>query len=136
MYREQTFVERCACDQPAVGPCASCGRARCALHLANGLCNRCDQAIGRELRARSEARLWIAWTLGVACAVIPLFVQSVIGLPLGVALAVTSYRALRRHDRRRLIARMGPALAASKGELPQPSRELTIEANPTNNPLL
>jgi hypothetical protein len=48
-----------------------------------------------------------------------LTVGIVIGIPLGVA----TFFGLRVMQRRGLIARMGPALSASKGELPPPERK-------------
>jgi hypothetical protein len=57
MYREQAYVERCHCDTAAVGPCASCGRARCERHLERELCNRCTQLISAEPEKRS-VRPW------------------------------------------------------------------------------
>lgn len=111
------------CEDPAVGPCVSCGRARCAFHLARGMCGRCSEAIGREMAARSGRRFWLAGALGVSITLGLAIVHTVIGLPIGGAVAVAGYFALRRMERRRLIARMGPSLSALVGELPPPPRE-------------
>ena len=91
MYREQEFVERCQCEAPAIGPCGSCGRARCAAHLERGLCNRCAQAIGREL-ARGEKRdYWLASAVFTTIAIATAMVHFVPGFFLGVPLAVATY---------------------------------------------
>ena len=123
MYREHEYVERCHCHEPAMGPCDSCGRARCARHLDKGLCDRCVQFIGAEVERRS-ARPWVSSAVvgvGVAVGMLVAGLASLtlLGLPLGVATHV----AHRRVQRRRLIQRMGPALAASIGELPPPARD-------------
>jgi hypothetical protein len=81
------------------------------------------QFIGAEVERRS-ARPWVSSAVvgvGVAVGLLVAGLASLtlLGLPLGVATHV----AHRRVQRRRLIRRMGPALAASVGELPSPSRE-------------
>lgn len=123
MYREFEYVERCHCHEPATGPCASCGRARCARHLEGALCNRCVQFIGAELERRS-ARPWVSSAVvgvGVAMGMLAAGLASLtlLGLPLGVAAHV----AHRKLQRRGLIRRMGPGLSASVGELPPPTRD-------------
>ena len=123
MYREQEYVERCHCGAAAVGPCGSCGRARCGLHLERGLCNRCSQFIGAELEKRS-GRPWVSGGVtgsGVALAMLVAGLPTVtlVGLPVGIAV----FFAHRVLQRRRLTRLMGPALSASKGELPAPARE-------------
>jgi len=129
VYREQEFVERCQCNEPAIGPCASCGRARCAMHLERGLCNRCTQWIGRELAERSNGR-WIASSaLVVVLTIIALAAGHIGGLVVALPLAVATYFTMRTTQRHRLIKRMGPSLAASKGELPQPERKPDIGGN-------
>lgn len=123
MYREQEFVERCLCNAPATGPCGSCGRARCPLHLQRGLCNRCTQFIGREIDQRTSGR-WVG--SGVFGAVLAFGLMSVgvlSGILVALPLSIAMYFGLREAQRLRLIARMGPALSASKGELPPPSRD-------------
>jgi len=69
-------------------------------------------------------RPWIAActassVVAMAMLVAGLAAGSVASLPLGVA----AFFAHRRFQRRSLIRRMGPALAASKGELPETSRD-------------
>lgn len=135
MYREQEFVERCVCNDPAVGPCGSCGRARCANHLERGLCNRCNQAIGRELAARSNQRFVVASVSGTALTVGTMIAHLTFGIVIGLPLAFATFFGLRAMQRRKLIALMGPALAASKGELPQPERKPDIPANSTISPI-
>lgn len=122
MYREQVFVERCHCEAPAVGPCESCGRARCTLHLERGLCNRCSQAIGRELDARGDRRLVIASGIAVALVLGTVAAHLTFGIVIALPAALASFFGQRAMQRRRLIAQMGPALSASRGELPLPPR--------------
>ncbi|MBA3502790.1 MAG: hypothetical protein H0T65_20680, partial [Deltaproteobacteria bacterium] len=62
------YVERCHCKEPATGPCKACGRARCALHLEDALCNRCTQWVGRELDKRASSRFITASASGVVVA--------------------------------------------------------------------
>ena len=120
VYREQQFVERCHCSAPVVAACAACGRARCAMHLERTLCNRCTQAIGRELERGSGRRWFTAGATGTVFALGALLVHAatvtIVGLPLGIA----TFFGLRVWERKRLVKRMGPALSASKGELPPP----------------
>jgi hypothetical protein len=123
VYREQAYVERCHCHEPAMGPCASCGRARCARHLEKGLCDRCVQFVRAEVERRS-VRPWVSSTVvgvGVAMGMLVAGLASftLLGLPIGVATHV----AHRRLQRRRLIRQMGPGLSASVGELPAAPRE-------------
>jgi hypothetical protein len=126
MYREQEFVERCVCEDPVAGACVSCGRARCAFHLKRGMCSRCNEAIGREMAARSSRWFWLASTLGVTVAVGLAIAHTAVGLLIGGGLAVSSYLAMRARARRRLIARMGPSLSAFIGELPPPVRTIDV----------
>jgi hypothetical protein len=133
VYREHEFVERCHCSEPAIGPYVSCGRARCALHLERGLCNRCTQWIDRELDKRTTGR-WVGsgvlgtmMTLGMLVTGIPF------GIVVALPLSVGAYFGMRGLQRKQLIARMGPALAASKGELPQPERKPDLPSNTTNS---
>jgi hypothetical protein len=123
VYREQEYVEKCHCGTAAVGPCASCGRARCERHLERELCNRCTQFIGAELEKRAM-RPWLSGGVtgsgfALAMLVAGLPGVTVVGLPLGIA-AFFAHRVLQR---RRLTRLMGPALAASKGELPPPGKD-------------
>jgi hypothetical protein len=119
VYREQDYVERCHCNEPAVAPCNACGRARCDRHLEKNLCNRCTQYIGREMDKRSLGR-WIgASVTGTGGALVAMvsgaaLFAPVIGIPLGVA----TFFLTRIWQRAGLVQKMGPALAASKGELP------------------
>ncbi len=122
MYRELAYVERCVCDEPAVAGCASCGRARCGYHLTNGLCMRCAEAIRRELDKRSSGRFIASMTTGVIFVFVPLIVHSAAGFALGAMATAGAFVGLRKLQRRWLIKRMGPALSASKGELPPPPR--------------
>ena len=124
MYREQEFVERCLCDALAVALCEACGRARCALHLERGLCMRCTEAIGRELARCERRHYWIASTVVVSTAIAAMVIRVLPVFLLGFPLGPATYVALRRRARRQLIQEMGPALAASNGELlPEPEPE-------------
>ncbi|HEY0986336.1 MAG TPA: hypothetical protein VGD80_04755 [Kofleriaceae bacterium] len=122
MYREQEFIERCQCDAPATGSCASCGRARCAAHLERGLCNRCMQAIGREMDALGTRRFVTASVVGVTITLATLVAHLTFGIVIAAPVAFATFFRQRAVQRRRLIARMGPALSASKGELPSPAQ--------------
>ena len=119
MYREQVYIERCHCGAPATTACVACGRARCAPHVANGLCNRCLQAITRELELRSGGRWVTAGVTGAATALLLMIMQltmiAIVGLPVGIAV----FFGLRVYQREMLVQQMGPALAASKGEVPR-----------------
>jgi len=123
MYREQEFVERCFCDQPATQPCRCCGRARCELHLQRDLCNRCTQFVEREV-SRSAGR---AWWLGGVCGVVTTFGLLVAGMTasvlVGLPVAVAVGLAYARIKRARAIRALGPQLSASRGELPPAPRE-------------
>ena len=123
LYREQEYVERCHCNEPATGACRACGRARCALHLESSLCNRCTQWVGRELDKRASKRLITAGASGVLFAfgtlIAHVATMSIAGLPIAFA----TFYGLRAWQRIRLVKKMGPALAASKGELPPPPQE-------------
>ena len=129
MYRQQAFVERCACNDPAIAGCAACGRARCGFHLTDGLCLRCAEAIRRELARRSGARFGIALAGGSLTVLALLALHSAAGLVLGIPVALAALRWLPRWQRRRLIARLGPTLAASRGELPAPADEPAWDRN-------
>ena len=120
MYRELEYVERCACDEPAVAGCASCGRARCDFHLTKGLCARCTEAIRRELAQRAGRRFAASMTFGTAVAFALLIVHSAAGIVLGIPLTIGALSWTRAWQRKRLIKQLGPGLAASKGELPPP----------------
>ena len=122
MYREQEYVERCHCNEPAVAACAACGRARCNRHLEKALCNRCTQFIGREMDKRSNGR----WVWSAATGVVTSFFvmaaagpAAIVGLPVGVA----TFWLMRLWQRASLVQKMGKSLAASKGELPPPEKE-------------
>jgi hypothetical protein len=123
VYREQEYVERCHCNEPAVAACGSCGRARCDRHLEKYLCNRCTQFIGREMDQRASGRwIWsgvsgVASAFGLMIGGAPLF--AVFGLPVGVA----TFWLMRVWQRASLVQKMGPSLAASRGELPPPPEE-------------
>jgi hypothetical protein len=123
VYREQEYVERCHCSEPAVSACDACGRARCALHLEKQLCNRCAQAVAREMDLRTNRRWVTAAATGSLFAlgtlVTGLIGAAIAGLPLGIA----TYYGVRSLQRRLLVKQMGPALSASKGELPPPPSE-------------
>jgi len=123
VYREQEYVERCFCNAPATDPCDSCGRARCKSHLARGLCNRCTQFIGRELDQRSGDR-WIASSVfGTVTTLAMMIANMPAGILIALPLSIAGFFGVRFAQRKRLIARMGPSLSASKGELPPPPRE-------------
>ena len=92
-------------------------------HLERELCNRCTQFIGAELETRAM-RPWLSGGVtgsgfALAMLVAGLPGVTVVGLPLGIA-AFFAHRVLQR---RRLTRLMGPALAASKGELPPPGKD-------------
>jgi hypothetical protein len=124
MYREQEFVARCSCDEPAVAPCEACGRARCALHRERGLCMRCTEAIRRELVRCERRHYWIASTVFTSAAIAAMLIRILPVFLLGFPLGPATYVALRRRARRQLIQEMGPVLAASDGELlPEPEPE-------------
>ncbi len=129
MYREHEFVERCQCNEPAIAPCAACGRARCALHLERGLCNRCTQWIGRELDARTTGRWVKSGVLGTVLSLGMLAGGMIAGPVVALPVSIATYFGLRTFQRRRLIVRMGPSLSASKGELPPPERKPDIDRN-------
>lgn len=133
MYRELEFVERCACNEPAVAGCASCGRARCDFHLTKRLCVRCTEAIRRELVQRSSGRFAASMTFGTLVAVALLVVHSAAGIVLGIPLTIGALFWTRAWQRQRLIKQMGPSLAATKGELPPPPREPHWDPNTTNS---
>jgi hypothetical protein len=122
VYREQGYVERCHCEAAAIAACGSCGRARCGLHLERGLCNRCAQAVSRALDARSTQRFVVSSVAGTGVTLAFLVAQLTVGIAIGIPLAVATFLGMRAAQRRRLIAQMGPALSASKGELPPPDR--------------
>ena len=124
IYREQEFVERCVCEDAAVGACACCGRARCAFHLERGLCIRCTQAIGRELDARANHRWAVAGVTGTTITLAALVMNLTIGIAIGLPLAIALLPGLKRRQRRRLIAQMGPTMSALQGELPSPVRTI------------
>jgi hypothetical protein len=123
VYREQAYVERCHCNAEATAACGACGRARCAQHLENGLCNRCTQWVGRELDMRASTRLFTAGASGVVFALGTLVTHVATASIIGLPIAFATFYGLRAWQRRRLVKQMGPALAASKGELPPPPEE-------------
>ena len=125
IYREQAYVERCFCDAAATGPCASCGRARCDRHLERALCNRCTQAVTRAHRTQSGGRWLLAGITGGGTAFAGLLLHLPLLALVGLPLAFVTGGALAWHQRRRLIVALGPVMAASKGELPEPTREIT-----------
>jgi hypothetical protein len=75
---------------------------------------------------RSNRRFWLASTLGVSVVVGLTIAHIIIGLPIGGALAVAAYLAMRGKERRRLIAAMGPSLSAFMGQLPLPVRTIDV----------
>ena len=130
VYREQEYVERCHCNEPSTAACAACGRARCALHLESALCNRCTQWVGRELDQRASRRLFTAGASGVVVALGTLIAHVATASIVGLPIAFATFYGLRAWQRRRLVKQMGPALAASKGELPPPVQEPEFPAPP------
>lgn len=120
MFREQAYVERCYCEAEAVRGCTCCGRARCESHLSDSLCNRCSQALNRELATRSGR----AWTVGAivgAVGVLGLMVSGagavcILAAPVGI---VAGYLQ-RRQQRRSVQAALAPVMSATKGELAAP----------------
>ncbi len=78
---------------------------------------RCTGAIRSKL-ARGEWRYyWIASTVFTSACIAALFTRVLLVFLLGFPLGFATYVALRRSARRHLIQKMGPALAASTGEL-------------------
>jgi hypothetical protein len=130
VYREQAYVERCHCNEPATSACSACGRARCALHLEDTLCNRCTQYIGRELAQGTQRRFVAASVGGTAWAFGALIAGSLPAMLVGLPLGIGVFYALRGWRRRWLVKRMGPALAASRGELPPVPDEPTFPDAP------
>lgn len=126
------------CETPAIGPCASCGRARCAGHLQRGLCDRCTQAIERQVVARAGTRLVASSVTAIGVTVGMLAAHTAVGLVLGLPLSFGMFFALRWTQRRRLIKQMGPSLSASKGELPvgREAPEPTFPEAPPVNPYI
>lgn len=122
--QQQEQFERCVCDDRAVAGCASCGRARCSFHLSRGLCLRCTEALRREMDARTVGRLTASGGVGVAVTLGFLALHTVAGILVGIPCTIATFLALRWYQRRRLIAKMGPRLAASQGELPPLPRDL------------
>jgi len=100
------------------------------MHLEKGLCNRCAQAIGRELDQRSGRRWVTAGAIGTTVALGTLIMHvataSIVGLPIGIA----AFFVMRVWQRATLVERMGPALSASKGELPPAPQETPFNENP------
>jgi phosphotransferase system glucose/maltose/N-acetylglucosamine-specific IIC component len=130
VYREQEYVERCHCNEPASSACSACGRARCALHLEGSLCNRCTQYIGRELSQGAQQRFVLASASGTVWAFGALVMGSLPAMFVGLPLAVGMFFGLRHWRRKRLVKLMGPALSASRGELPPAPEEPTFPDAP------
>jgi len=131
LYREQEFVERCFCGENGTRPCRCCGRLRCEAHLEHSLCNRCTQFVERELSRRSGRAWAIGGTVG-AITTFGLIIANVIGAVLiGIPAALVTGWAYRRVDRARTIRAIGPAMSASKGELPG-GREADYSADFSN----
>jgi len=128
VYREQTFVERCFCESAAVGPCGCCGRARCARHLERGLCNRCTQFVDRELEDTAARRTLVAGGLAVGIVLATLAAHLTFGILIGLPVGLGTLFGTRAWQRRRAILQLGPALSASRGELPP----ATARAAPPN----
>ena len=84
---------------------------------------RCAEAIRREMVKREPKRFWISMTVGTMSAYPLLALHSAAGVALGIAVTIGALLVLPRYQRKRFIKRMGPSLAASKGELPPPLRE-------------
>ncbi len=130
MYREHGFVERCYCEAEASRGCDCCGRARCDAHLTRALCHRCDQALARELAARTGA----AWVSGGVSSTVAIVTLLGVGMG-GIALVAAPVGLLvgffhRRLQRRSLVTALGPAMSASKGELAAPTREASFPEAP------
>lgn len=136
-YREQTFTERCYCDEPATRACAACHRPRCDAHIARrGLCHRCGEAVEVDVEARASSR-WVRSGATGALTSLSAMIAHVpmTGLLVGLAAAVAVFATTRPLQRRRAIRELGPRLAASVGEVkpsarydeafPSPSTEFT-----------
>jgi hypothetical protein len=117
VFREPEFVERCACNAPSTGPCASCGRPWCAVHRKGTMCYRCADVIERELGARAGQRWTAALTTWAVVAIGLCIAHTVVGIVLGAPLAFGVYFATRTLQRRLITARMAPRLASTTGEI-------------------
>ena len=92
------------------------------MHLEHRLCNRCTQFVGREVERRAT-RPWITGGAAGAASVVGMLAAGVAaGVLIALPVAAGVLFAHRVLQRRSLIRRMGPALAASKGELPPEPR--------------
>ncbi len=132
MFREQSYVERCYCEAEAVRGCTCCGRARCESHLTASLCNRCSQALTRELATRS-GRAWILGGIVGAVGVLGLLVTGVgaaciLAAPLGIAAGYLQ----RRHQRRSVRIALAPVMSATKGELAAPREPPAFPSAPNH----
>lgn len=125
VYREPVRVEPCACNAPSTGPCDVCGRPWCADHREGALCIRCAHAIGHELEPLRSRPLIVATATEVVATVGLLLAHTMVGVFLGVPLAVVAYFATKRLSRRWVIARMAPRLALTTGEIYQPREPAT-----------
>lgn len=128
LYRDQPYVDRCYCDEPAAAPCRMCNRPRCARHLeADQLCHRCGEALEIELAPRAGARMFRATAMGTGVTIVSLIAHApLIGAPVAAIAAATTYVASRVLGRRAAMKRLAPRLAATTGEV-KPERTDEIE---------
>jgi hypothetical protein len=94
---------------------------------------RCTEAIQRELVRCKDRHFWIANTLFVSVGMAAMAIRVLPVFLLGFPLWFATFLSLRRRARQQLIREMGPALAASKGEL-LPEPEPVSEWDPPGPP--
>ena len=118
-YREQTFAERCYCDEPSTRACAACHRPRCDAHIAGrGLCHRCEDAVEVEVAGRTGGRWVQSGAAGTVTSVAALVAHvPMTGLLVGLVAAIGVFVSARPLQRRRVVRELGPRLAASVGEV-------------------
>jgi len=123
-YREQTFAERCYCDEPSTCACAACHRPRCDAHIAgHGLCHRCAEAVELEVAGRTGGRWVQSGAVGTVTSVSALLAHvPMTGLLVGIVAAIGVFVSARSLQRRRAIRELGPRLAASVGEVKPATR--------------
>jgi hypothetical protein len=132
-YREQAYVDRCYCDEPATAHCRMCNRPRCARHVeADQLCHRCVEALEVELTPRADARMFGTAAVGSGITIVSLIAHvPMFGVPVAAVAAAATYVASRVLGRRAAMKRLAPRLAATTGEV-KPER--TDEREVGNGP--
>jgi hypothetical protein len=135
MYREQEYVDRCYCDEPATAHCAMCNRARCAAHQgAHGRCHRCNEAMGYEMAGRAGAWWTGAIAVGVGSAFALMLAHAVLlAVPISGVGAAATFLVMRARHRRSAERLLAPRLAASTGEV-DPAVDRTGTSEVGNHP--